>query len=169
MESGGPSVGKVEECDVESWHLQGYSPRLCRLRMEGLVPAIRYWTYRSHAGDMGPVSPVACCWQKLGLSLLPLWLRVREKLDGDPQIGQPACCGCSQEFHFLRSSGIRPNPSKYVLTAWDTYGLGPYLDWAWDAHGMLFGFPLHGLHRFESSRLSNMSNRLSYGCHQVVN
>jgi hypothetical protein len=33
-----------------------------------------------------------------------LWLRVGEKLDGDPQIGQPACCGCSQEFLFLESS-----------------------------------------------------------------
>jgi hypothetical protein len=27
-----------------------------------------------------------------------------EKLDGDPQIGQPVCWGCSREFLFLRCS-----------------------------------------------------------------
>jgi hypothetical protein len=38
------------------------------------------------------------------LSPLLLWLKVEEKLDGDPQIGQLAYCGCSWEFLFLRSS-----------------------------------------------------------------
>jgi hypothetical protein len=33
-ESGGPSVGKGGENDVESRHLQGCSPCLCRLRTE---------------------------------------------------------------------------------------------------------------------------------------
>jgi hypothetical protein len=60
---------------------------------------------------MGPVSLVAYHQQKFGLSLLLLWLRVGEKLDEDPQIGQPACWGCSWEFLFLRSSGICPNLS----------------------------------------------------------
>ena len=41
---------------MESRHLQGCSPRLCRLRTEGLAPVSKYRTYRSHAGDMGPVS-----------------------------------------------------------------------------------------------------------------
>jgi hypothetical protein len=41
-ESGGPSVGKGGECDVERWHLQGCSLRLCRLRTEGLVPVSKY-------------------------------------------------------------------------------------------------------------------------------
>jgi hypothetical protein len=36
------------------------SPCLCRLRAEGLVPVSKYCTYRSHPGDMGPVSLVAC-------------------------------------------------------------------------------------------------------------
>jgi hypothetical protein len=40
---------------------------------------------------MGPVSLVAYHQQKLGLTLQLLWLRVGEKLDGDPQIGQKAC------------------------------------------------------------------------------
>jgi hypothetical protein len=67
-------VGKVRECYVESWHLQGCSPRLCRLRTNGLAPVSKYWTYRSHAGDMGPVSLVACHQQKLSFSLLLHWL-----------------------------------------------------------------------------------------------
>jgi hypothetical protein len=41
---------------VVSQHLQGCSPHLCRLRTAQLAPASKYWTYRSHAGDMGPVS-----------------------------------------------------------------------------------------------------------------
>jgi hypothetical protein len=41
-------VGKVREWYVESRHVQGCSPRLCRLRTDGLVPAsmnvpIAYW------------------------------------------------------------------------------------------------------------------------------
>jgi hypothetical protein len=30
----------------------------------------------------------------------------------------------------------------------------------WDACGVLVGFPLQGVHRFESPRLSDMSSRL---------
>jgi hypothetical protein len=37
------------------------SLHLCRLRTEGLVPMSKYGTYRSHVGDMDPVSIVACC------------------------------------------------------------------------------------------------------------
>jgi hypothetical protein len=55
-ESGGLSVGKGGECDVESWHLQGFSPCLCQLRTEGLVPMGKYWIYWSHAGDLSPVN-----------------------------------------------------------------------------------------------------------------
>jgi hypothetical protein len=39
---GGSSVGKVGEWCVESQHLQGYSPRLCRLKTDGLAPASKY-------------------------------------------------------------------------------------------------------------------------------
>jgi hypothetical protein len=41
-ESGGPSVGKCGESDVESRHLQGYSHRFYRLRTDGLVPTSKY-------------------------------------------------------------------------------------------------------------------------------
>jgi hypothetical protein len=60
VERRGLSVGKVSEWCVGSWHLQGCSSGLCRLRTDGLTPVSKYWTYRSHAGDMGPVSLVAC-------------------------------------------------------------------------------------------------------------
>jgi hypothetical protein len=42
MESGGPSDGKVGECDVESRHLQGCNPHLCRLRTDGLALTSKY-------------------------------------------------------------------------------------------------------------------------------
>jgi hypothetical protein len=60
---------------------------------------------------MGPVSLVVSCRQKFSLSLLFLLLRVGEKLDGDPEISQPECWGCSREFLFLWSSGIYLNLS----------------------------------------------------------
>jgi hypothetical protein len=56
VERGGQSVGKVREWCVERWHLQGCSPHLWWLRTDGLAPASKYWTYRSHADVMGPVS-----------------------------------------------------------------------------------------------------------------
>jgi hypothetical protein len=52
-------IGKVGEWFVASWHLQGYSLCLCWLRTDGLTHASKYWTYRSHVGDIDPVSLVA--------------------------------------------------------------------------------------------------------------
>jgi hypothetical protein len=46
---------------LASQHLQGCIPHLCQLTIDGLAPVSRYWTYRSHVSDMGPVSLVACC------------------------------------------------------------------------------------------------------------
>jgi hypothetical protein len=60
---------------------------------QALNVPITYWY-------MGPVSLVACHRQKLGLRLLLLWLRVGEKLVGDPQIGQPVCCDVVENFLF---------------------------------------------------------------------
>jgi hypothetical protein len=37
-------VGKVEEWYVANRHLQGCSPRLCRLRTDGLAPTSKYLT-----------------------------------------------------------------------------------------------------------------------------
>jgi hypothetical protein len=55
---------------MKSQRIQGCSPRLCRLRTDGLAPTSKYGTYRSHAGDMGPGSLVTYHRQKLDLSLL---------------------------------------------------------------------------------------------------
>jgi hypothetical protein len=41
-ESEGPSIGKGGKSDVESRHLQGSIPRLCRLRTDGLSPMSMY-------------------------------------------------------------------------------------------------------------------------------
>jgi hypothetical protein len=48
----------------------------------------------------------------------------------------------------------------YALTTLDMYCLGTYADRAWDVCGMLVGFPLQGIRRFKSPRLSDMSNCL---------
>jgi hypothetical protein len=40
------------------------------------------------------------------------------------------------------------------------YGRGVYANRVWKACGVLIKFLLQGVHRFESPRLSNMSNRL---------
>jgi hypothetical protein len=69
-----PSVGKVREWHVKRWHLQGYSPCLCRLRTDGLAPVSKYWTYRSHTGVMGPISLVVCRQQRVTLPPLLQWL-----------------------------------------------------------------------------------------------
>jgi hypothetical protein len=39
---GRPSVGKVGKWYVESRHLQGYIPCICRLRTDGLLPVSKY-------------------------------------------------------------------------------------------------------------------------------
>jgi hypothetical protein len=67
-------IVKGGECDVENWDLQGCSPRLCRLRIIGLVPVSKYWKCWSHAGVMGPVSLVARHQQVLDFSSLLHWL-----------------------------------------------------------------------------------------------
>jgi hypothetical protein len=72
-------VGKVREWYVESWHLKGCSPRLCQLRTDGLPLVSKYWTYRSHAGDMGPVSLVVGCRHRVILPPLLQWLARERK------------------------------------------------------------------------------------------
>jgi hypothetical protein len=73
-ESGDSWLGRSGNGYVVSWHLQDCSPRLGRLRTIRLAPASKYWTYRSHAGDMGPVSLVAGHRQRVALPQLLQWL-----------------------------------------------------------------------------------------------
>jgi hypothetical protein len=147
--------------------LGGRSPRLCQLRTDGLTPASKYWTYRSYAGFYGPSKPsswlLTGAWLKRTASVVMLG----EKLRWVPWATQPDWEVESGAL-FLRSSAtVQPYwqliKGCYALATWDTYGLGPYADWAWDPCGMLVGFSLHGVHRFKSSRLSDMSNRLFTG------
>jgi hypothetical protein len=60
---GGESGAAISRFLCDSLHL-------CRLRTEELIPVSKYWTYRSHVGDMDPVTLVVCRQQMLGLSLL---------------------------------------------------------------------------------------------------
>jgi hypothetical protein len=59
---------------VEIQHLQGCSPRLCRLRTDGLAPVSKYLTYQSHTDDMGSVSLVAYRQYRVALPPLLQWL-----------------------------------------------------------------------------------------------
>jgi hypothetical protein len=68
-----------------------------------------------------------------------------EKLGTDPQIDHPSCCRLCQEPFFSAAvtlSIVVNNFVKgcYALTTWDTYGLGPYAYWAWDACDVLVEF-----------------------------
>jgi hypothetical protein len=54
------SEGKGGESVVAILRFLYGSPRLCRLRTKWLVPMSKYRTYRSHTGDMGPVSLCSC-------------------------------------------------------------------------------------------------------------
>jgi hypothetical protein len=135
---GRPSVGKVGEWYVEGRHLQSYIPRLCRLRTDGLIPASKYWTYWSHVGDMGPVSLVDSCQQKLIFSPTASLAIVGEKLGTDLRIRRSSSCELCQEPFFSGVVDLYKSVDDftkvcYTLTVWDTYCLGPYADWVWDA------------------------------------
>jgi hypothetical protein len=114
---------------VESRCLQGCSPRLCRLRTDGLVPVSKYWTYRSHADDMGSVSLVA---------------------------GSVSSPSSQRQWIY----------TNLLTTSWKVVMCWPCeIRMVWDhmrtEHGMHVarwsGFPLQGVHRFESPQLLDMS------------
>jgi hypothetical protein len=140
-----PLIGKVGEWVMESRHLQGCSPRLCRLRTDGLAPASKYWTYRSHAGVYGPSKPSSCHQQMLGFAPTTSMVGSGEKLGTDPRIGQSACCELCWEPFFSGAVALLNSVDDftkgcYMWTTWDMYGWGPYANWAWKACGMLVEF-----------------------------
>jgi hypothetical protein len=80
----GSLVGKGGESDVESWHLQGCSPHLCRLSIDGLATMRKYWMYWSHVGDMGPVKQCSMFVNRC-LAFITASMAIRgEKLGGRP-------------------------------------------------------------------------------------
>jgi hypothetical protein len=84
-----------------------------------------------------------------------------EKLGGDPQISQPMGWGLYQGPFFSEQWDL----SNSVGLAWKVvvYGL------SWALRVVRIRFFLQDVHRFESLRLSDMSNWLSYGCQYVDN
>jgi hypothetical protein len=121
--------------------------------------------YRSHASDMGAVSLVVGCQQKLNFSPLLHWL-LRERswvwTRGSVSRGAVDCVGspssrgqwiCSNLLMTVRKVVIcRPREIRMVLDHIRTEREKRVACWS--------GFPLQGVHQFESPRLSDMSNRL---------
>jgi hypothetical protein len=148
---------------MASRHLQGYSPLLCQLRTDVLAPVSKYWMYRSHAGDMGPVSWSSC----VTIGSKPLSLtpglphgRKNEATQDDGWASLSLVVKSSSRCRGIFR--LRGRQWKVV-----TYGNCPqetYTGYVWtrvgSVRGMLFGFSLQGVHRFESPRLSDMSNCL---------
>jgi hypothetical protein len=99
-ESGGPSIGKGRESDMESRDLQGGSPRLCQLWTNGLAPMSKYWTYWSHAEDMGLVKWCSLLPTDAWLFPIPPMTVMEEKLGMDLQIGQSVCCRLGRDPFF---------------------------------------------------------------------
>jgi hypothetical protein len=120
----GQLVGKVGEWYMVSQHLQDCSPRLCRLKTDELAPASKYWTYWSHAGDIGPVSLVVGHRQELGLRPLLHWL--------------------AQERNWARTRGsVSRRAVDYVGSAFsrEQWDLSKFVDhvryvWSWTIRGL---------------------------------
>jgi hypothetical protein len=165
VKSGDSWLGRSGSGYVESRHLQDCSPRLCRLRTVRLAPASKYWTYRSHVGDIGPVRLVVDYQQKLNFSPLLHWLLwerswVRTRGSDDRRVVD--CVGS-------HSSRVQWICSNLLTTAWKVAIYGPreicmVVEYTWTERGKRMtcwsGFPLQGVHWFELPWLSNMSNRL---------
>jgi hypothetical protein len=103
-ESKGPSVRRSGESDVESWYLQGCSPRLCQLSTDGLVSVSKYWTYWSHAEDMCPVNWCSIFFNRGWLKCTASMVVRREKLGGGPSDQLVDVLGIMSRALFLGSS-----------------------------------------------------------------
>jgi hypothetical protein len=140
-----PSVGKVREWYVASRHLQGCSPRLCHLRTDGLTPVSKYWTYQSHADVYRPSK--SSSWLPTVAWLYPHcfigWL-MRETgygpIDRSADMLWIVLGAFFSGVVTLLNSVDDYMKGCYMWTTWDTYGLGPYMGWAWKSCGVLVGF-----------------------------
>jgi hypothetical protein len=93
----------------------------------------------------GPDKPNSLLSTKICLFSTASLAVVGEKLNTDPWIRRPSSCGLCRKPFFLGAVDLYKSVKDfatgcYVLTAWDTYDLGPYVDWAWDACGVSVGF-----------------------------
>jgi hypothetical protein len=139
-----PSVGKVRKWYVESRHLHGCSPRLSWLRTDGLSPRVSIERTDRMLIFMGPASLIAGYQQMSAfLHCFIGWLR-REAGYGTTDRSAGVLWIVSEAL-FLGSSDYvqrcrRLVKGCYALNAWDTYGIEPYVDWAWKAYGVLVRF-----------------------------
>jgi hypothetical protein len=145
------------------WHASVHIHRV--QKTYSYARANKYWTYWSHAGVMGPVSLVTCCQQKGDFSPLLHWLlRERSWVRTRGSISRRAVDrdrSPSSRGQWICSTLLTTVPKVAIRGPREIRMVGvPYADWAWDAYGVLIRFPLQGVHRFESPRLSDMSNRL---------
>jgi hypothetical protein len=158
-ESGDNWLGRSGSGYVASRHLQGCSPHLCWLRIVRLAPVSKYWTYRSHAGDMVPVS--WCSYVTIGpkpLSPTPGLSHGRrnEATQDDSRVSlslvAKTSSGCRGLF---RLRGLSRTGTAHRKRMPGVRGL------EWEAYVACWSsFPLQGVHLFESPWLSDMSNRL---------
>jgi hypothetical protein len=156
-ESGDSWLGRSGSGYVASQHLQGCSPCLCRLRTDGLAP--RASIERSHAGDMGTVGWCSCVTiRSKPLSPTPGLLhgRKNEATQDNGWSGLSlvvkTSSGCRGLFwlHGTSERLSRMRTTRRKRTT-DVHGL------EWGAYVTCWsGFPLQGVHRFESPWLSDM-------------
>jgi hypothetical protein len=145
---------------VASRHLQGCSPRLCWLRTVRLTPMSKYWTYRSHAGDMGPINLVVGHRQELGLRPLLHWLaRERSWVRTCGSVSRRAvdCVGSpfSREQwdlsicrRLVKSCHVRGPPAGNVRRV--------YVDWRWKRTcrvGRVFPYRVYIVSNHRDSRI----------------
>jgi hypothetical protein len=158
------SNGKDGESDVAVLRFLCDSPRLCRLRTEGLVPMSKYWTYRSHAGVYGPNKPSSMLSIDVGFHLLLHWLAWERNILWP--MNYSARLGVAPGALILGSRRIHPTllmtrerlPRTGTAHMKRTSGV---CGLAWEACVLCWsGFPLQGVHQFESPWLSDISNRL---------
>jgi hypothetical protein len=160
-EGGGPSVGKDEESDVKIQHLQCCSPCVYRLRTEGLVPVSKYWSYWSHIGDMGPVN-------RYSQSATDAYLYnhcfngcEEREIGWIPTDRSVSVLRCWREHFFLGAVALSKAIYEYAKGWHVRLVMSTYMS-------CVSGFLQQDVHRLESLWLSDMINRLSCDCYQVV-
>jgi hypothetical protein len=138
------------------------TPHLCPLRTDGLAPVSKYWMYWSHTGVMGLVSLVA--WRQHMVTLSPLfqWLaRERNWVWTHGSVSHRAVNYVGSPFSreqwlcpslFTASQKVDMRWLREIRMVWDHTRTERGMHVAcWS------GFSLHGVYRFESPRLSDMS------------
>jgi hypothetical protein len=156
---------KVGEWYVESWHLQDCNICLCRLRTDGLAPASKYWTYRSHVGNMSLISLVVYRQQRV--PLLPLLQQLaweRKWVWTHGSISHRAVDYVKSSFS--QEQWLCP---QLLMTSWKVDMRWPReIRMVWDytrtEHEIRVtcwsSFSLQSIHRFESPGLLDISNHL---------